>query len=91
MEEISSQFQSIGFSLILKKLSVHPFSVYIFVIYQRTSEKARKSYLKKSLLETDATQALLFWIDQSAFLAKRKEKSKIKIHNSYTFNYAQAT
>lgn len=87
MEEIPPQFQSTGFSLVLKKkkkLPVPPFSVYIFVIYQRTSEKARKLDLKKSLLETDATQALFFWVDQSALLTKTREKSKI--HNSYTSN-----
>lgn len=62
MEEIPPQFQSIGFSLILKKifLPVPLFSICIFVMYWRTSEKTRKSDLKKSLLETDAVQGLLF-------------------------------
>lgn len=41
-------------------LPVPLFSICIFVMYRRTSKKTRKSDLKKSLLETDAVQALLF-------------------------------
>lgn len=51
----------------------------------------RKLGLKKTWLETDATQVHLFEVDQSAWRTKafHDENSKMKVYNPYTGSCAQ--